>query len=121
MKTAHRNPRPSHEFMQGKQYVLGKARKIDGVLFESADEALKALEDYGCRHYKTSIICGFSVPRYDAKELAELNEQYNRKYEIDGKKYTGYEASQMMRKLERETRKVNKEKYLPRLREIMSL
>lgn len=106
----HRNPRPSHEFMQGKQYVLGKARKIDGVFFESADAALKALEDYGCRHYKTSIICSVSEPRYSAEELAKLNERYNQKYEIGGKEYTGYEVTQMMRKLERETRKINKEK-----------
>lgn len=96
----HANPRPSHEFMQGKQYVLGKARMINGEYFESADEALERLEDYNCYHYKTPIICGISEPRYSKEELARLNEQNKRVYEIDGKGYTGYEATQAMRKLE---------------------
>lgn len=96
----HANPRPSHEFMQGKQYVLGKARTINGEYFESADEALERLEDYNCYHYKTPIICGISEPRYSKEELARLNEQNKRVYEIDGKEYTGYEATQAMRKLE---------------------
>lgn len=96
----HANPRPSHEFMQGKQYVLGKARTINGEYFESADEALERLEDYNCNHYKTPIILGISEPRYSKEELARLNEQNKRVFEIDGKEYTGYEATQAMRKLE---------------------
>ena len=96
----HANPRPSHEFMQGKQYVLGNARTINGEYFESADKALERLEDYNCYHFKTPIICGISEPRYSKEELARLNEQNKRVYEIDGKEYTGYEATQAMRKLE---------------------
>jgi hypothetical protein len=56
----HSNPRPSHEFMQGKQFVVGKARTINGVHFDSFDEANERLQDYGCLHYKTPIICGIS-------------------------------------------------------------
>lgn len=96
----HSFPRPSHEFMQGKQYILGKARTINGILFESADKALEALEDYGCLHYKTPIICGVSEPRYDPKELERLKEQDKRLFDIDGKQMTGYEAKQAMRRLE---------------------
>lgn len=96
----HSNPRPSHEFMQGKQYVLGKARTINGVYFESADEALERLQDYGCLHYKMPIICGISEPRYSAEELKRLNEQNAKRYTIDGKEYSGYEVTQMQRRLE---------------------
>lgn len=96
----HANPRPSHEFMQGKQYVLGKARTINGIHFESADEALERLQDYGCLHFKTPIICGISEPRYSPEELKRLNEQNAKTYEIDGKAVTGYEATQMQRRLE---------------------
>ena len=96
----HSNPRPSHEFMQGKQYVLGKARTINGVHFESADEALERLQDYGCLHFKTPIICGVSEPRYSEQELKRLNEQNAKTYEIGGKTVTGYEATQMQRRLE---------------------
>lgn len=96
----HANPRPSHEFMQGKQYVLGKARTINGVYFESADEALERLQDYGCLHYKTPIICGISEPRYSPEELKRLNEQNAKTYNINGKDVSGYEAQQMMRRVE---------------------
>lgn len=96
----HSNPRPSHEFMQGKQYVLGKARTINGVHFESADEALERLQDYGCLHYKTPIICGVSEPRYSPEELKRLNEQNAKTYNINGRDVSGYEAQQMMRRVE---------------------
>ena len=96
----HSNPRPSHAFMQGKQYVLGKARTINGIHFESADEALERLQDYGCLHYRTPIICGISEPRYSPEELKRLNEQNARRYTIDGKEYSGYEVTQMQRRLE---------------------
>ena len=100
----HSNPRPSHAFMQGKQYVLGKARTINGIHFESADEALERLQDYGCLHYKTPIICGISEPRYSPEELKRLNEQNAKKYTIDGKEYSGYEITQMQRRLESSVR-----------------
>lgn len=101
----HLHPRPSHEFMQGKQFVLGKERTINGVHFDSADEALKRLEDYGCLHFKTPIICGISEPRFSKAELARLNEQNKRTYDIDGRTVTGYEATQMQRRLETAVRK----------------
>jgi hypothetical protein len=100
----HSNPRPSHEFMQGKQYVLGKSRTINGVHFESADEALERLQDYGCLHFKTPIICGVSEPRYSPEELKRLNEQNAKRYTIDGKEYSGYEITQMQRRLESSVR-----------------
>jgi hypothetical protein len=100
----HSNPRPSHNFMQGKQFVVGKARTINGVHFDSFDEAEERLKDYGCLHYKTPIICGVSEPRYTRQELSRLNEQNAKKHQINGKEYTGYEVTQMQRRLESEIR-----------------
>ena len=100
----HSNPRPSHEFMQGKQFVVGKARTINGVHFDSFDEAEERLRDYGCLHYKTPIICGVSEPRYSKSEIIRLNEQNAKKHQINGKEYTGYEVTQMQRRLESEIR-----------------
>ena len=96
----HSNPRPSHEFMQGKQFVVGKARTINGVHFDSFDKANERLQDYGCLHYKTPIICGVSEPRYSPEELKRLNEQNAKTYNINGKDVSGYEAQQMMRRVE---------------------
>lgn len=100
----HSNPRPSHEFMQGKQFVVGKARTINGVHFDSFDEANERLQDYGCLHYKTPIICGISEPRYSPEELKRLNEQNAKTYTIDDKEYSGYEVTQMQRRLESSVR-----------------
>lgn len=100
----HSNPRPSHEFMQGKQFVVGKARTINGIHFDSFDEANERLQDYGCLHYKTPIICGISEPRYSPEELKRLNEQNAKKYTIDGKEYSGYDITQMQRRLESSVR-----------------
>ncbi len=97
----HSFPRPSHEFMQGKQFVLGKARTINGVFFKSADKALKALDDYGCLHFETPIICGVSEPVYDPEELERLNKENTQPITIDGVTKTGYEWKQTMRRLER--------------------
>ena len=101
----HSNPRPSHEFMQGKQFVLGKSRTINGIDFESADKAQQALDNYGCLHFETPIICGVSEPTYSPAELEELNRQNADPIEIDGVTKTGYEWKQTMRRLEREGRK----------------
>lgn len=111
----HSNPRPSHEFMQGKQYVLGKAKTINGVHFESADEALDRLQDYGCLHFKTPIICGVSEPRYSPEELKRLNEQNSQTYTIDGKEYSGYEVTQMQRRLESSVRNEKTTRELARV------
>ena len=100
----HSNPRPNHEFMQGKQFVVGKARTINGVHFDSFDEAEKRLQDYGCLHFKTPIICGVSEPRYSPEELKRLNEQNAKRYTIDDKEYSGYEVTQMQRRLESSVR-----------------
>lgn len=96
----HSNPRPSHEFMQGRQYVLGRSRTINGKYYESANEALERLQDYGCLHFKTPIICGVSEPLYNEEEIEKKNEENSKKYKINGKEYSGYESKQMMRRLE---------------------
>ncbi|MBQ5320829.1 MAG: hypothetical protein J6K88_02020 [Oscillospiraceae bacterium] len=96
----HSNPRPSHEFMQGKQYSLSGKKTVNGVTYESADRALAALEDYGCLHIKTPIILGVSEPRFSEEELAELNRQNSEPITINGVTKSGYEWKQGMRRLE---------------------
>lgn len=108
----HSNPRPSHEFMQGKQYILGKAKTINGIYFESADRALEALQDYGCLHFSTPIICGVSEPAYSPDELKRLNAENKKPIEIDGVTKTGYEWKQTMRRLETEARKTKDQKEI---------
>ena len=101
----HSNPRPSHIFMQGKQYSLNGKKTVNGITYESADKALEALEDYGCLHFKTPIILGLSEPAYSEEELKKLNRENKKPIEIDGVTKSGYEWKQTMRRLETEARK----------------
>ncbi len=101
----HSNPRPAHEFMQGKQFSLHGKKTIKGVTYEDAGKALKALSDYGCLHFKTPIILGVSRPRFDPEELERLTRENSKLIEIDGVKKTGYGWKQTMRRLETEARK----------------
>ena len=111
----HPNPRPGHVFIQGRQFVNGESKEIDGVFFQGSDsvdpkseEGLtpnEALAQYGCLHSPMPIICGVSEPTYDSKELEEYNKRDATPIEIDGESKTGYEWKQSMRRLEREVRK----------------
>lgn len=108
----HSNPRPSHAGMQGKQYSVVGKKTINGVTYEDAyeqgidskDGESGLLNDYGCLHYKAPIILGISEPRYSSEELKRLNEQNAKRYTIDGKEYSGYEVTQMQRRLESSVR-----------------
>ena len=107
---AHSSPRPSHMFVQGKQYCIGKSRTINGVKFIGFEEtdptspdgksASQALGEYGCLHFRTPIICGISEPRFSKEELAKIEADNKKTYNINGKEVTSYEATQMQRRLE---------------------
>ena len=111
---AHSSPRPSHMFVQGKQYCIGKSRTINGIKFIGFEEtdptspdgksASRALGEYGCLHYKTPILCGISEPRFSKKQLAEIEEQNNKEYTIGERTGNRYFWSQRMRNLESATR-----------------
>ena len=116
---AHNNPRQSHYFMQGKQYCIGKSRTINGIDFVGFEEidptspdglsASKALNDYGCRHYKTPIICGVSEPRFSKEQLKQIEEENKKQYKIGDLQGNKYYFSQKMRALETEIRKAKDE------------
>lgn len=103
----HSNSRPSHRFMQGRQYAKGEGKTVNGVYYPSAEKAgvyARLYEDYGCRHYETDIILGVSEPRYSAEELAEFERRDRTVYNIGGVEKDGYGWSQAMRRIETEVR-----------------
>lgn len=114
----HSNSRPTHRFMQGRQFCIGESKTINGKHFdgmedtrdaESGKNVTESLQDYGCRHYKTAIICGVSEPRYSAEELRRFEEQDKRLYKIGNIEKDGYGWSQTMRACETEIRRCKDE------------
>ena len=107
---AHSSPRPSHMFVQGKQYCIGKSRTINGIKFIGFEEtdptspdgksASQALGEYGCLHYKTPILCGISEPRFSKEQLAQIEEDNKKQYKVGDLEGNKYYFSQKMRALE---------------------
>lgn len=107
---AHSSPRPSHMFVQGKQYCIGKSRTINGVKFIGFEEtdptspdgksASQALGEYGCLHYKTPILCGISEPRFSKEQLAQIEADNQKQYKVGNLEGNKYFFSQKMRALE---------------------
>lgn len=103
----HANSRPSHRFMEGKQYAKGHGVTVNGVYYEGAiDKGVydRLYVDYNCQHYETDIILGVSEPRYSPEELARLKAENEKQYEINGISKDGYGWSQVLRHYEAETR-----------------
>ena len=109
----HANSRPSHRYMQGKQYAKGaEGKTVNGVFYPSAEKEGvydRLYEDYNCRHYETDIILGVSEPRYSAEELKRFEEQDKRIYKIGNIEKDGYGWSQSMRACETEIRRCKDE------------
>ena len=109
----HANSRPSHRYMQGKQYAKGaEGKTVNGIFYPSAEKEGvydRLYEDYNCRHYETDIILGVSEPRYSEEELKRFEEQDKRLYKIGNLEGDGYYFSQKMRALEIEIRKAKDE------------
>ena len=111
---AHSSPRPSHMFVQGKQYCIGKSRTINGIKFIGFEEtdptspdgksASQALGEYGCLHYKTPILCGISEPRFSKEQLAQIEADNKNQYTVGNLEGNKYFFSQKMRNLESATR-----------------
>ena len=108
----HANSRPSHRFMEGKQYAKGHGVTINGVHYDGAiDKGVydRLYVDYNCQHYETDIILGVSEPRYSPEELARLKAENERQFEINGTTKDGYGWSQVLRNLESNTRNAKDE------------
>lgn len=104
--SAHPFSATDHEPAQGRQYTFAEFQKMQsGQDFEDVDANkykgfARPITQWNCRHFPSYIIIGVSKRRYTDKQLAEWNKDNHKGCEIDGKQYTTYEASQLMRKLE---------------------
>ena len=107
------NPRPTHRFMEGRQFCNGKSKEINGIRFDGAEDTrdsesgqnvLESLDDYNCNHRETPIICGVSEPAYSPQELARLKAENERQFTIGNSTGDGYYWSQRLRSIESATR-----------------
>lgn len=104
--SAHSGARPTHAEWQG-QLVSLSGRKGYLTKDDIGYGTGEGFGGYNCRHDWFPYYEGVSVRNYSKKDLEKLNAK---DFEYNGKKYTEYEISQMLRKKEREIRALKREK-----------
>lgn len=94
---AHSNSAPDHEPIQGKQYTDAEYEALNNSL-------VRRIGTLNCGHSAHPIVYGASVPQYTPEELEEMRQKNEEGITFRGKHYTGYEATQKQRRLERAIR-----------------
>ena len=95
--SAHANSAPDHEPIQGRQYTDKEYKALNNSL-------LRPIGTLNCGHAAFPIIMGVHSPQYTEEELEEFRQQNESGVTVDGRNYTGYEATQRQRQLERAIR-----------------
>lgn len=102
------SPWSSHKDWQGKVYSI-RAGDIYPNIYEVCGlGVVDGLEGANCRHRRNVWVEGVSERTYTDEQLEHIDDDLG--CEFDGKKYTAYEATQMQRRVEREARKLKREK-----------
>lgn len=95
--TAHANSAPDHEPIQGRQYTDAAYQALNGSL-------RRRIGTLNCGHAAFPIILGVNRPQYTPEELEKFRTDNEKGVTVDGVHYTGYQATQMQRSLERAIR-----------------
>ena len=95
--TAHANSAPDHEPIQGRQYPDEAYQALNASL-------VRRIGTLNCGHAAFPVILGVNQPQYSPRELEAFREDNRKGVTVEGRHYTGYEATQMQRKLERAIR-----------------
>ena len=109
--TAHPNSAPDHEPVQGRRFDLENFQRMQsGLDFEDVDGNFykgfeRPITQWRCRHLIFYILLGVTRRMYTDEQLRDWERDNQKGCIIDGKHYTNYEATQLMRSLETEIRK----------------
>lgn len=102
------SPWSSHKDWQGKVYSI-RAGDIYPNIYEVCGlGAVDGLEGANCRHRRFPWVEGVSERTYTDEQLEHIDDGLGCTF--DGKSYTAYEAAQMQRRVEREVRRLKREK-----------
>lgn len=95
--TAHANSAPDHEPIQGKQYPDAAYQALN-------DSLRRRIGTLNCGHAAFPVILGINRPQHTSQELERFRTDNEKGVTVEGRHYTGYEATQVQRKLERTIR-----------------
>lgn len=109
--SAHANSAKDHEPVQGRVFLRAEFDKMQtGTDFTGVDGKHysgfpRPIGEWNCGHIAVPFDTKHSVRRYTDEQLAQWEAENNQGCEIDGKHYSTYQASQLMRKIETEVRR----------------
>lgn len=92
--SAHANSAPDHEPIQGRQYSDADYEALNASL-------TRRIGTLNCGHLVSPVILGVNSPQYTEAELQKFREDNAKGVIYEGRHYTGYEATQKQRQLER--------------------
>lgn len=102
------SPWSSHKEWQGRVYSVQTGDIYPSIYEVCGLGAVDGLEGANCRHRRFPWVEGVSERTYTDEQLEHIDDGLGCTY--DGKTYTAYEATQMQRRVEREIRKLKREK-----------
>ena len=109
--SVHLNSAPDHEPVQGhifsneefeKLQTDQPSKDVDGRDFPAMQ---RPIGEWNCRHFVFSFSTKYSKRRYSTEQLDEMITENAKGCEINGKHYTNYEATQLMRSIETDIRR----------------
>lgn len=102
--SAHANSAPDHEPYQGLQYSDKDFEELNGTE-KKKGKLQRRIGTLSCGHFAMPIILGVNSPQYTEQQLQAFREENAKGITYEGRHYTGYEATQKQRQLERAQRK----------------
>lgn len=130
--TVHEYPAPDHALAQGRQFTYDEYRKLQTIgvaksytgltinmhldlkSTEATRISFRPISQYNCYHNKFDIVLGVSKPQYTNEELEQIEKRNEKGFEYDGKHYSMYKGTQLMRRIETEIRKQKDNQILGR-------
>ena len=109
--SAHLRSAPDHEPIQGRVFLLEEFNNLQhqmpftDVTGRSFEAIRRPIGEWNCMHIAMSFSTEYSKRKHTDEQLEQWAKDNEKGCEIDGKHYTMYEASQLMRKIETETRR----------------
>lgn len=109
--SAHAMSAPDHEPVQGRVFLVDEfyklqqdqpSKDIDGHEFEAIRRPIK---EWNCGHFAYPFDTRYSTRKYTEEQLQKFKDDNEKGCTIGDRKYTLYEASQIMRRIEAQIRR----------------
>lgn len=109
--SAHAMSAPDHEPVQGRVFLVDEfyklqqakpSKDIDGHEFEAIRRPIK---EWNCGHFAYPFDTRYSTRKYTEEQLKKFKDDNEKGCTIGDRKYTLYEASQIMRRIETQIRR----------------